>query len=72
MSKTRLVETEYVRLDGGKFTVAPTRGQFYGATCKRSTVSDREWAAMVRDTIEVERKILREMNIVLTPDITVK
>ena len=71
MAKTRQVETEYVRLDGGKFTVAPTRGQFYGAKCKRPTVSDREWAAMVRDTIEVERKILQELNIVLTTDIIV-
>jgi hypothetical protein len=71
MVKTRQVETEYVRLDGGKFTVAATRGQFYGAACKRPTISDREWAAMVRDTIEVERRILQEMNIVLDMDITV-
>lgn len=71
MAKTRQTETEYVRLDGGKFTVAATRGQFYGAKCKRPTVSDREWAAMVRDTIAIERRILKEMNIVLTPDINV-
>ena len=69
MAKTRQIETEYVRLDGGKFTVAPTRGQFYGAVCKRRTVSDSEWAEMVRTTIEVERKILQEMNVILTPDI---
>ncbi len=69
MAKTRQIETEYVRLDGGQFTVAKTRGQFYGAACKRRTVSDREWAEMVRTTIEVERKILEEMNVILTPDI---
>jgi len=72
MAKTKQVETQYVRLDGGQFTVAQTRGQFYGATCKRRTVSDREWAAMVRDTIEVERRILEEMNIVFETDITVR
>jgi len=76
MAKTKQVETQYVRLDGGQFTVAQTRGQFYGATCKRRTVSDREWdrewVAMVRDTIEVERRILEEMNIVFETDITVR
>jgi len=59
MAKTKQVETQYVRLDGGQFTVAQTRGQFYGATCKRRTVSDREWV------------ILQEMNIVMDTDITV-
>jgi hypothetical protein len=72
MAKTKQVETQYVRLDGHKFTVAQTRGQFYGAPCKRPTVSDSEWAEMVRSTISIERKILKAMNIVLTPDITVK
>lgn len=73
------VETEYVRLDGDNFTVTQTRGQFYGGTSKvhkartahRHTTRDREWAAMVRDTIRIERKILKELNVILTPDITV-
>lgn len=76
------VETEYVRLDGGNFTVAATRGQFYGGTSRvqkaciantrtERTVSDREWAAMVRDTVRIERRILEELNVILTPDITV-
>ena len=71
MVKTRQIDTEYVRLDGDKFTVAATRGQFYGASCKRPTVSDREWAGMIRDAISVEQQILKEMNIVFTPDLTV-
>ncbi|RKZ83935.1 MAG: hypothetical protein DRQ39_08920 [Gammaproteobacteria bacterium] len=62
------VETEYVRLDGDNFTVAPTRGNFYGA---RRTVSDSEWAEMVRTTVEVERQMLAELNVILTPYIDV-
>lgn len=62
------VEIEYVRLDGDNFTVTQTRGQFYGGT---STARDREWAAMIRDTIAVESRILKELNVILTPDIIV-
>ncbi len=72
MAKTRQVETEYVRLDGGKFTVAPTRGQFYGATCKLPTVSEREWNGMVQDAITVERKIRKALSDRTTTDITLK
>lgn len=71
MNTVQHIETAYVRVDGDDFTVAPTRGQFYGSAAKAPTVSDREWAAMVRDTIAIERRILKAMNVVLTPDIYV-
>jgi len=36
MAKTKQVETQYVRLDGGQFTVAQTRGQFYARSSVES------------------------------------
>jgi hypothetical protein len=94
------VETQYVRLDGNNFTIAKTRGQFYGGTLRRKTrrvrrvaikkvgteyvrldgdnftvtktrkqfqcariVKKTEWSEMVRKTVEMERKLLRLLNL---------
>lgn len=98
---TKQIETEYVRLDGNDFTVAKTRGQFYGGIIHRKPRKVRrvkitqggteyvrldgdnftvaktqrqfqrgriaklhtEWSEMVRKTVEIERKMLKLLNL---------